>query len=122
MTVQLSLYAQTQQAEALAAIIRVDGQMRLYEGEQRPLDTRTDGRLVSCPITSVTVEGGTLTVTWDQATVTKDGQADFYRITTGNIPVLSGSIPEQMEMSDRALKVGTVVDIGTLVHSVFVAE
>lgn len=119
MTVQLSQYAQQQQATALADIIRVDGQLRLYEGEQRPLDQRTDGRLVSCQITSVTVEGGTITVTWDQATVTKEGNADFYRITTGNIPVMSGSIPKQMEMSDRALKVNMVVDSGTLTHTVF---
>lgn len=119
MTLQLSDYVQEKQSEVIAELLRKDGSLRLYSGEQRPLSQRTDGRIAECKITEVTVSGPTLTVKWDAGTATKDGNADYFRLVSGNIPVLSGSIPEQMEMSDRALKVNMVVDSATLTHSVF---
>lgn len=122
MTLQLSKYVIAQQCEVLAALLRTEGALRLYSGEQPNIEMRTEGRLVSCPISSVTIEGGTLTIKWDSATVTKEGSASYFRMVSGNIPVLSGSIPEQMEMSDRELKVGTQIDAGEMTHSVFKAE
>lgn len=116
---QLSKYVITKQAEILAELLRTDGTLRLYEGAQPSIDTRTEGRLVECQISEVIVDGGTLTIKWESGTAIKDGNADYFRLCNKNIPVLSGAIPDEMEMTDRALKVGTIVDAGMLVHSVF---
>lgn len=116
---QLSDFAAQKQAEVIAELV-ANGFFRIYSGEQPPLNLRTDGRLVDCKIVSAVANGATVTIKWESAVATKEGQADYYRIVTEkNIPVLSGSIPDQMEMSDRELKVGTVVDAGMLLHSVF---
>lgn len=123
--IQLSKYVVQQQAEVIATLLRADGALRIYSGDQPDITTRTEGRLVSCPVTEVIVEGGTLTIKWDSATVTKEGNADYFRLVSGNIPVLSGKIgssdedDSEMQMTDRELKIGTIVDAGILVHSVF---
>ena len=116
---QLSKFVLQSQAEVIAAMLRQDGAMRLYEGDQPELAVRTEGRLCSCPISSAVVSGGTLTITWDSATAVKEGRADYYRMVTGNIPVMGGTIGEEMEMADREIKVGTIIDSGVLVHNVF---
>lgn len=122
MTIQLSRYVVTQQAEVIAALLRKDGALRLYSGAQPNIETRTEGRLVSCTISAVTIEGGTLTIKWDKAEVIKEGVAGFFRLVSGNIPVLSGSIPAQMQMDDVNLKVNTIIDAGEMTHTVFKAE
>lgn len=116
---QLSKYVIAQQCEVIAALLRADGALRLYSGSEPDISVRTEGRLVSCPVTSVTIEGATLTIKWDAGTVIKDGVAGYYRIVSGNIPVMSGSIPDQMQIDNADLKVNTVIDAGTLTHSVF---
>ena len=120
MTLQISTYTLQRQAEVIAEILGKDGAMRLYEGEQRPLTQRTDGRLCDCKIVSATVEGGTVTIKWESAPVTKDGNADFFRLVSGNVPVISGTIGEgmEMEMSDTKLVAGNIINAGMLVHKV----
>lgn len=116
---QLSKYTLTEMANVLAIQLRNEGALRLYSGAQPDITVRTDGRLVSCPISEVTIDGGTLTIKWESGTAIKEGSADYFRLCNKNIPVLSGSIPEEMSMTDRALKVGTIVDAGMLIHTVF---
>lgn len=118
---QLSKYVISSQANVIAELLRVEGSLRLYEGTQPPISQRTEGRIVECKISEVTVEGATITVKWDAGTAIKSGQADYFRLCSKNIPVLSGAIGEgmEMEMSDREIKVGSVVDAGMLLHTVF---
>lgn len=120
--IQLSKYVTTAQANVIAELLRVEGSLRLYSGNQPEISTRTDGRLVECKLSEITVDGATLTIKWDAGTVIKDGVAGFYRLVTGNIPVLSGSIPEQMQMDDVNLKINTIIDAGEMTHTVFKAE
>lgn len=121
MTIQLSKYVVTAQANIIAELLRVEGSLRLYSGVQPDITTRTEGRLVECKLSEITVDGATLTIKWDAGTVIKDGVAGYYRLVSGNIPVMSGSIPDQMQIDNSDLKVNTVIDAGTLTHSVFKA-
>src|SRR3972149_9611343 len=83
LNLMISDYAMKQQsnaaAEALATILRDNGSMRLYSGEQRPLSQRTDGRLVECKLTSVTVDGGVITVEWAASKALKDAVVTLRR-------------------------------------------
>lgn len=118
MTIQLSKYVVSSQANIIAELLRVEGSLRLYSGAQPEISTRTEGRLVECKLSEITVSDGTITVKWDAGTAIKSGQADFFRLCSKNIPVLSDTISEIM-MPDRELKVGTIVSAGELKHSVF---
>lgn len=114
---QLSKYVLASQCEVIASLLRTDGALRIYSGTEPDISTSTEGRLVSCPIVSVEVNGAMLTIKYESATVTKEGSADYLRLVSGNIPVLSDTIPDEM-MSDRALKIGTIVDSGFMIHNV----
>lgn len=115
---QLSKYVIASQAAVIAELLRKDGALRIYSGVEPSIETRTEGRLLSCPIVSVEVNGAILTIKYDSAAVTKEGSANYFRLVSGNIPVLSDTIPDEM-MSDRELKVGTIIDAGMMLHSVF---
>src|SRR3990170_2708251 len=127
LNLMISDYAMKQQsnaaAEALATILRDNGSLRLYSGEQRPLSQRTDGRLVECKLTSVTVDGGIITVEWAASKALKDGTVTYYRICTGNVPVMSGSVgmtTEEFNMviNNTEIKTGMDIKEGKLIHSV----
>ena len=122
----ISDYAMKQQsnaaAEALATILRDNGSMRLYGGEQRPLSQRTDGRIVECKLTSVTVVEGVITVEWAASKALKDGVITYYRLCSGNVPVMSGSVGMttgfNMVINDTKIKTGMDIKAGKLIHSV----
>lgn len=115
---QLSDYAIQKQSEVISELV-TNGFLRLYSGAQPSLKVRTEGRLCDCKIVSAVVNGATITISWESAVATKEGSADYFRIVTDkNIPVLSDTISEVM-MPDREIKVGTIVDAGTLTHTVF---
>jgi len=126
LNLMISDYAIKQQsnaaAEALATILRDNGSMRLYAGEQRPLTQRTDGRLVECKLTSVTVEGGIITVEWSATKALKDGTVSYYRLCSGNVPVMSGSVGVTTEfnmvINNTEIKTGMDIKAGKLIHSV----
>src|SRR3989337_1988211 len=122
----ISDYAMKEQsnaaAEALAIILRDNGSMRLYSGEQPSLKTRTDGRLVECKLTSVTVAEGIITVEWSASKALKDGEVTYYRICTGNVPVMSGSVGMTTEdfnmvINNTEIKSGMDIKAGKLIHS-----
>ena len=122
----ISDYAMKQQsnaaAEALATILRDNGSLRLYSGEQPLLKTRTDGRIVECKLTSVTVDGGIITVEWAASKALKDGTITYYRLCSGNVPVMSGSVGMTTEfnmvINDTEIKTGMDIKAGKLIHSV----
>ena len=131
----ISDYAMKQQsnaaAEALATILRDNGSMRLYGGEQRPLSQRTDGRIVECKLTSVTVDGGVITVEWAASkalkdavvTLRRDERVTYYRLCSGNVPVMSGSVGMtaaefNMVINNTEIKDGMDIKAGKLIHSV----
>jgi len=122
----ISDYAMKQQsnaaAEALATILRDNGSLRLYSGDQRPLSQRTDGRLAECKLTSVTVAEGIITVEWAASKAGKDGVVAYYRLCSGNVPVMSGSVGMTAEfnmvINDTEIKAGMEIKEGKLIHSV----
>ena len=126
LNLMISDYAMKQQsnaaAEALATILRDNGSLRLYAGEQRPLRTRTDGRIVECKLTSVTVAEGVITVEWSASKALKDGTVTYYRLCSGNVPVMSGSVGMtaaefNMVINDTEIKTGMDMKAGKLIHS-----
>ena len=126
LNLMLSDYAMKQQsnaaAEALATILRDNGSIRWYAGEQRPLTQRTDGRLIECKLTSVTVVEGVITVEWAASKALKDGVITYYRLCSGNVPVMSGSVGMTAEfnmvINDTEIKTGMDIKAGKLIHSV----
>jgi hypothetical protein len=129
---QISIFVLNQQAEALAKILMDNGSMRLYAGIQPLITTRTDGRLSENKITSATVNDGALTVKWTESRVFKSGTVSYYRLCTGNIPVMAGSVGVETKNSDGSftsnfdmsiaetdIKIGMVIPSGTLIHYMF---
>ena len=122
----ISDYAMKQQsnaaAEALATILRDNGSMRLYSGDHPPLNIRTDGRIVECKITNVTVDGSVVTVEWSASKALKNGTITYYRLCSGNVPVMSGSVGMTAEfnmvINDTEIKTGMDIKAGKLIHSV----